>query len=76
MTSFKDNRIILEKYIELPRHIEVQILGDKHGNVVHLFDRECSVQRRNQKIIEEAPRYVLLKSSWFVGLCEYITMFV
>ena len=45
----------IEKYIENPHHIEVQIMGDKYGNVVHLYERECSIQRRNQKVIEESP---------------------
>ena len=52
---FGDGRLYVERYIERPRHIEVQVLGDAHGNVVHLFDRECSIQRRFQKIVEEAP---------------------
>ena len=52
---FGDGRLYVERYVERPRHIEVQVLGDAHGNVVHLFDRECSVQRRFQKIVEEAP---------------------
>jgi propionyl-CoA carboxylase alpha chain/3-methylcrotonyl-CoA carboxylase alpha subunit/acetyl-CoA/propionyl-CoA carboxylase biotin carboxyl carrier protein len=52
---FGDGRLYVERYVERPRHIEVQILGDAHGNVVHLFERECSLQRRFQKIVEEAP---------------------
>ena len=54
-SSFGDDRIFIEKFIEKPRHIEIQVLADKHGNVVHLGERECSIQRRNQKIIEESP---------------------
>jgi len=57
--SFGDDRIFIEKFIESPRHIEIQVLGDKHGNVVHLFERECSIQRRNQKVVEEAPSPLL-----------------
>ncbi|WP_173933859.1 acetyl/propionyl/methylcrotonyl-CoA carboxylase subunit alpha [Chelativorans sp. Marseille-P2723] len=53
--SFGDDRIFIEKFIVEPRHIEIQVLGDKHGNIIHLGERECSIQRRNQKIIEEAP---------------------
>jgi acetyl-CoA carboxylase biotin carboxylase subunit/propionyl-CoA carboxylase alpha chain len=53
--SFGDDTLLVEKYIERGRHIEVQIVADQHGNVVHLFERECTIQRRNQKIIEEAP---------------------
>ena len=54
-SSFGDDRVFVEKFVENPRHIEIQVLGDKHGNTVYLFERECSIQRRNQKVIEEAP---------------------
>ncbi len=54
-SAFGDDRVFIEKFIEQPRHIEIQVLGDKYGNVVHLNERECSIQRRHQKVIEEAP---------------------
>ena len=57
--SFGDERIFIEKYIEEPRHIEIQVLADAHGNIVHLGERECSIQRRHQKVIEEAPSPLL-----------------
>ena len=59
LNAFGDDRVFLEKFIIDPRHIEIQVLGDKHGNLVHLFERECSIQRRNQKVIEEAPSPLL-----------------
>jgi propionyl-CoA carboxylase alpha chain len=55
MNSFGDDRIFIEKFVEEPRHIEIQVLGDSHGNVIYLNERECSIQRRHQKVIEEAP---------------------
>ncbi|MGB3448274.1 MAG: acetyl/propionyl/methylcrotonyl-CoA carboxylase subunit alpha [Xanthobacteraceae bacterium] len=57
--SFGDDRVFIEKFIVNPRHIEIQVLGDKHGNVIYLGERECSIQRRNQKVIEEAPSPLL-----------------
>src|SRR3974390_3679036 len=53
--SFGDDRLFIEKFLTEPRHIEIQVMGDKHGNVIHLGERECSIQRRNQKVIEESP---------------------
>jgi propionyl-CoA carboxylase alpha chain len=58
-TSFGDDRVFIEKFITDPRHIEIQVLGDKHGNVIYLGERECSIQRRNQKVVEEAPSPLL-----------------
>jgi acetyl-CoA carboxylase, biotin carboxylase subunit len=58
-SAFGDGSVFVEKYVAGPRHIEIQVLGDKHGNVVHLFERECSIQRRHQKVVEEAPSSVL-----------------
>ncbi len=54
-SSFGDDAVLIEKYVQRPRHIEIQVFGDSHGNVVHLFERDCSVQRRHQKVLEEAP---------------------
>lgn len=58
-SSFGNGAVFVEKYVQNPRHIEIQVLADEHGNVVHLFERECSIQRRHQKVIEEAPSVVL-----------------
>lgn len=58
-SAFGDGSVFLEKYVSQPRHIEFQIFGDQHGNVVHLFERECSIQRRHQKVVEEAPSAIL-----------------
>ena len=60
--SFGNGAVFVEKYIQDPRHIEIQILADTHGNIVHLFERECSIQRRHQKVIEEAPSVILSPS--------------
>ncbi len=58
-SAFGDGSVFIERYVSSPRHIEIQVLGDKYGNIVHLFERECSIQRRHQKVIEEAPSSVL-----------------
>ncbi|WP_339930295.1 acetyl/propionyl/methylcrotonyl-CoA carboxylase subunit alpha [uncultured Brevundimonas sp.] len=63
LNAFGDDRVFIEKFIVNPRHIEIQVLGDKHGGLVHLFERECSIQRRNQKVIEEAPSPLLDKKT-------------
>src|SRR3569832_63880 len=55
LASFGDARVFIEKFIEHPRHIEIQVLGDQHGNILYLGERECSIQRRHQKVVEEAP---------------------
>lgn len=59
LSAFGDGAVFIERYVTSPRHIEIQVLGDTHGNIVHLFERECSIQRRHQKVVEEAPSSVL-----------------
>ena len=59
VNAFGDGAVFIERFVTSPRHIEIQILADMHGNVVHLFERECSIQRRHQKVVEEAPSAVL-----------------
>ncbi|GAA4465795.1 acetyl-CoA carboxylase biotin carboxylase subunit [Nibrella saemangeumensis] len=59
LSAFGDGSVFIEKYVTSPRHVEIQVLGDQHGNIIHLFERECSVQRRHQKVVEEAPSAVL-----------------
>nr|WP_294877346.1 acetyl-CoA carboxylase biotin carboxylase subunit [uncultured Pedobacter sp.] len=62
-SAFGDGSVFIERYVSSPRHIEIQILGDTHGNIVHLFERECSIQRRHQKVIEEAPSSILTEET-------------
>ena len=77
-SSFGDERVFIEKFIEQPRHIEIQVLGDAHGNMVYLGERECSIQRRNQKVIEEAPSVFIdaktrkAMGDQAVALCEAV----
>jgi acetyl-CoA carboxylase, biotin carboxylase subunit len=62
-SAFGDGSVFIERYVSSPRHIEIQVLGDTHGNIVHLFERECSIQRRHQKVIEEAPSSILTEET-------------
>ena len=64
--SFGDDRMLVEKFVDQPRHIEIQVLGDKHGNCIHLNERECSIQRRNQKV------YILHNFEFFVPTLQYL----
>ena len=59
LSSFGDGSVFVEKYVTSPRHIEMQVMADQHGQVIHLFERECSIQRRHQKVVEEAPSSIL-----------------
>jgi pyruvate carboxylase len=67
--AFGDGTIFIEKYLEDPKHVEVQVLGDKYGNVVHLYERDCSIQRRNQKVIEFSPS-VFLTNEQRKAICD------
>jgi len=67
MKSFSDQQMLVEKFIQKPKHIEVQVFGDTHGNYVHMFERDCSVQRRHQKIIEEAPSFLSQEKRMEIG---------
>ena len=67
--SFGDERVFIEKFIEFPKHIEIQILGDQFGNFIHLGERECSIQRRHQKVIEEAPSFFVDEKNLFFRFC-------
>ena len=58
--AFGNDEVYVEKYINKPKHIEVQIIGDSHGNIVHLYERDCSIQRRHQKVVEIAPSVSLI----------------
>lgn len=80
-SAFGDGSVFIEKYVSSPRHIEIQVLADTHGNVVHLFERECSIQRRHQKVVEEAPSSVLtpelrkamgLDATKVAQACDYV----
>ncbi len=67
MNSFGDDKMLVEKLIQKPKHIEVQVFGDKHGNYVHLFERDCSIQRKHQKVIEEAPSFMPMDEKLRIG---------
>ena len=70
ISAFGDGAVFIERFVSSPRHIEIQILGDTHGNIVHLFERECSIQRRHQKVVEEAPSSILTPDMRFkMGAC-------
>ena len=77
LNAFGDGRCFVEKYVDQPRHIEVQCLGDGNGNVIHLYDRDCSVQRRHQKVIETAPATGLsreTRENIFKDACRLLAM--
>ena len=74
MKSFGDEVMLLERYVNEPRHVEVQVFGDQHGNYVYLFERDCSVQRRHQKIIEEAPAPGMKFLGQFLG--QFLVQFL
>jgi len=61
LSSFGDDSVLIEKYVQQPRHVEVQVFADQYKNCVYLFERDCSIQRRHQKVMEEAPAVIFLK---------------
>jgi acetyl-CoA carboxylase biotin carboxylase subunit len=70
ISAFGDGAVFIERFVSSPRHVEIQVLGDTHGNIVHLFERECSIQRRHQKVVEEAPSSILTPEMRFkMGAC-------
>ena len=70
LKAFGSEQIFIEKYLKAPKHVEVQILGDQYGNIVHLFDRDCSVQRRHQKVVEYAPAFTIRKEVRRKNVCR------
>src|SRR3546814_20089223 len=73
---FGDGRLFIERYVENPRHIEVQVLGDGKGGALHLFERECTLQRRFQKIVEEATSPEIGRASGRERVCQYVSISV